>query len=378
MTENMTNSKTLNEIAAEPNTRVITHHLPGTNGGEETTYTYIQRQKKRYEASDYRAPSSEQQRQDARHNQLQGITDDARTTPDKRTKAWKAMEKYGLKPNYNHFQTGFTVDTRSVKHMNLMGMVDYVEKTTGKPRPESRAKQLDAVLEEIKTPANLDDAFHAALLNLDAQQAKAVLVEKYVQEYASLQLEDSQVIEDARLHVDNVDLNNYFAYIMENLEDVINAFNTAAKKFPKLWNKHAKAESLTGETISDELLEVSQVIAGALKFRQHLTEYFGYKVTGKHASLFSRNRAFPVHYQELPKLPANNDWKLYPVVDAARLFSYRPKPGHSITVTWGDEQTLESEDVAFTRMFEALNMDADKPNINGREIDVYEYWTNLQ
>lgn len=181
-----------------------------------------------------------------------------------------------------------------------------------------------------------------------------------------------------KMHVDNVDLNNYFAYIMENLEDAINAFNTAAKKFPKLWSKHAKAESLTGETISDGLLEVSQVSAGAIKFRHHLTEYFGYKVAGKHASLFSRNRAFPVHYQELPKLPANNDWDLYPVVDAARLFSYRPKPGHSITATWGDEQTLESEDVAFTRMFEALNIDADKPNINGREIDVYEYWTNLQ
>lgn len=82
--------------------------------------------------------------------------------------------------------------------MGLMRMVEYVEKTTGVPRPESRAKQLDAVLDELKTPAALDDAFHAALLNLDVQEAKAVLVEKYVQEYASLQLQDSQVIEDAR------------------------------------------------------------------------------------------------------------------------------------------------------------------------------------
>lgn len=378
MTEQMIDGKTLEEIAAEPNTRVITHHQPGVNGGEETVYTYIQRRRKRREAYTNIAPSEQQQRQEAREKEKQAITDKARSTPDKRTKAWKAMEKYGLKPNYDHFQTGFTVNTDSMKYMQLMEMVSYVENTTGKPRPESRAKKLDKVLEELKEPTSLDQQFHTALLNLDTQEAKAVLIEKYIQEYASLQLQGSQIVEDARLEVDNVDLNNYFSFIMENLDEVINAFNAAAKKFPKLWAKHAQAENLEDVTISDELLELSQIIAGGIKFREHLTEYFGYKVKGEHSSFFSRNRALPAHYNELPKLPANKDWQLYPVVDAARLFSYRPKPGHTITVSWGDAETLKAEDEAFTRMFEALGVKGEKPNLRGKEIDVYEYWTNAK
>lgn len=143
------------------------------------------------------------------------------------------------------------------------------------------------------------------------------------------------------------------------------------QKFPKLWAQHAGSKNLADETIGDELLEVSQIIAGGIKFRKHLTEYFGYKVKGEHASFFSRHCALPAHSIGLPKLPANDDWQLYPVVDAARLFSYRPKPGHAINVSWGGAETLKAED-------EALRVKGEKPNLRGKEIDVYEYWTNAK
>lgn len=163
---------------------------------------------------------------------------------------------------------------------------------------------------------------------------------------------------------------------MENLDAVIKEFNSAVKQFPTLWEPYAKEENIDNAEGIRDLLEPAQTIADGIRFYRDLCQYFAYPVAGEHAASYSRNRALPVSYNEIPHLPSSNDWQLRDVIDAARLFSYRAKPGQKIVVAWPDSKTLAAEDEAFTTMFETLGVSSKNPNLQGKEIDVYEYWAN--